>query len=67
MLVAPVPVTQVQAHWDLGGHRIDAAREVTDDRVEDPRPDWPEKLLQDAELHRDVPLDGHLVARDRRR
>ena len=66
MLVTPVPVTQVQAHRDLGGHRIDAAREVPDDRVEDPRPDWPEKLLQDAELHRDVPLDGHLVARDRR-
>ena len=56
MLVAVIPVTQVQPHRDLSGHLVHAAHQARDDGIEGLRAARREGLLKDAELHRDIPL-----------
>jgi len=64
VLVAVIPVAHVQADGDLGGHLVHAPGQGGDDRVEGLRAAGCEGLLQDAELHRDIPLHRDLVRRD---
>ena len=61
-----VPITQVQAGRDPGRYLVHAAGQVRDDRIEGLRGAGPEGLLQQAKLHRDIPLHGHLGVRDGR-
>jgi hypothetical protein len=66
MLMAVVPVAQVQPGRDVGGHLVDAAHQASDDRVEGLRTAGDEGFLQDAEFHRDIPLHRHITVGDSR-
>lgn len=65
MLATVIPATQMQPGGDLGGHLAQTPRQRGDDHIKDMRAAGRETLLQNGELHRDIPLHGHLIVRDR--
>ena len=65
MFMAVIPIAQVQADRDVVGHLVDASGQAGDDRVEHLRAACHARL-EAPELHGDIPLQGHVIMRDRR-
>ncbi len=66
VLMLVVAVAQVQSGRHVGRHTFDAANQPFDDAVEGLRVGGLEATLQDREFDGDVPLNGHVVVRNRR-